>query len=513
LAALTQDRPGVARARPEADEIGPATELRSEAWPRIPTVLALAALAVAGLAAIAVPGTLVVVVAAAVAAALLGRLPALGPLPAAFAVVLAIPVGRGADVLAFEIAGLPLRPADAAIAVGLLGVLPHLRLPARGDRTVLALLGLFLATGIVALFVGLLADHALRDVFRDVRWWALYAVLGVALLARLTPASILRALDVGAGAFAVVAIATVVLPFIEGGLKDHALFYDRGTLRMQYANSVFLLPAIARVLDALMRRGGLLAAGWLLLLITALVLSLTRTSLLVMAVMAVMVVGVTVLAALIARDGRIRVTLLRAALAGGTTVAALVLGLGLAVAGVAVTGPPETTETGAPARPAGESPLDRVTFQSEDSNLESTVAAANGRMTTYRNALAVILDTPVLGAGMGSLVDVPFAYNQTRAHTIGKQPGVDNAYLTVGLKAGAIGVLMFAGLMLLPLLYAVRVPGLRRWFVPAWLAIGVLTMTQSFAVSNYGPFALGLLIAVPVLGYAATRGATARSHV
>jgi hypothetical protein len=38
------------------------------------------------------------------------------------------------------------------------------------------------------------------------------------------------------------------------------------------------------------------------------------------------------------------------------------------------------------------------------------------------------------------------------------------------------------------------------WFLAAWLAILALTMTQSFAVSGYGPFGIALLAALPFVG-------------
>jgi O-antigen ligase len=98
---------------------------------------------------------------------------------------------------------------------------------------------------------------------------------------------------------------------------------------------------------------------------------------------------------------------------------------------------------------------------------------------------------------------VAFAYNEARARNVGQQPGVDNAYLTVGIKSGVVGMTLFGALLLVPLWASMR-PALRRlrpWYLPTWLGIGVLTMTQGFAVSSYGPLALALLAAVPFLGY------------
>jgi O-antigen ligase len=109
---------------------------------------------------------------------------------------------------------------------------------------------------------------------------------------------------------------------------------------------------------------------------------------------------------------------------------------------------------------------------------------------------------------MGSLTDVGYAYSDARADTIGRAPGVDNAYLTVGLKAGIPGMIVFAALMLSTAWLALRRGGpMRRWFLPAWLGLLVLTMTQAFAASLYGPFVFGLLLVIPAL----VRGASRRA--
>jgi hypothetical protein len=37
------------------------------------------------------------------------------------------------------------------------------------------------------------------------------------------------------------------------------------------------------------------------------------------------------------------------------------------------------------------------------------------------------------------------------------------------------------------------------WFLPAWIGLMILSMTQAFAGSLYGPFVFALLIALPCL--------------
>ena len=65
----------------------------------------------------------------------------------------------------------------------------------------------------------------------------------------------------------------------------------------------------------------------------------------------------------------------------------------------------------------------------------------------------------------------------------------------------------------LGVLTALRGPRwLRAWLVPAWLGILAMTMTQSFATTGYGPFVLGLLAVLPLLGYTDRRDARARDQ-
>ncbi len=410
---------------------------------------------------------------------------------------LVIPWGRGADTLTFEIAGLPLRPHDAVIAIGMLGALPVLwqRRPRRS--VLLGLVVALLVLGASALVVGLLQGHPLRDVFRDIRWWAFYGAALLALFGATSRDRIVRGLLVGMTGFALLVVVAALLPAFPGGVKDQELLYDRGTLRMQFGNSAFLLPAIAYVAARVVERRGVRDTGWLLLLLSAVVLSLTRTSI----VAAVGVLGLVFVAYLIDRWARPRFwrgSVASALLLAAIAVGALVVGVSIDIAG---TPPPSQVATNDGTAP--EQPLDRILFQEDRSDLGSV--AGGGRFPSYRSAAAVILAHPLLGAGMGSLTDVGYAYSEARADTIGRAPGVDNAYLTVGLKAGIPGIVVFAALVLSTAWLALRRGGpMRRWFLPAWLGLMVLTMTQAFAGSLYGPFVFALLLVLPAL----TRGSS-----
>jgi hypothetical protein len=148
-----------------------------------------------------------------------------------------------------------------------------------------------------------------------------------------------------------------------------------------------------------------------------------------------------------------------------------------------------------PVRPS----LNRVFEETENAGLG---AQAGGRLTSYAYAFADVAESPLIGHGMGQQARVPWAWGGFRARSEGNQPGVDNAFLTVGLKAGAIGIAAFAAMLLWPLRQMAR-PSSRRmrvWFVPAWVALLGLTLIQSYAVSGYAPFALSLLVVLPALG-------------
>lgn len=440
----------------------------------------------------------------------------LGWLPAGLLVTIALPYGRGADVAPWMVAGYPLRPPDLAIGIALVGATVLLvrerarireRLSEPAARTFVAATLVLLAVGAMALGIGLLSDHAMRDVFRDVRWWGLYAAGLLAVVTGTSRANLQRGLLLGATALAVVVLVTAVGPAIEGGLKFSALTYDRGTLRMQFGNSVFLVPAVAYAVNATLRRPAVWRIGWLALLFSAQVLTLTRTSILVTGMVMLLVGGGQIL------TGRLRINRPAAWRATAAAVLAVAAGFSGAV-GISELGTPATwTVAGSTTNSKPENPLDRITFGDEQSGITVIVGsvASGGRFATYLNAMNVIVDAPVQGSGFGQLVDVRFAYNESRAHTIGKQPGVDNAYLTVALKAGALGVGALGALFVLPLVAAVRrsrrVP--RGWYVAGWLGILVLTITQSFAVSGYGPYGVALLAALPFIGYARTRRSAA----
>jgi O-Antigen ligase len=420
-----------------------------------------------------------------------------GVLGAATLLLLALPYDRAASNDLVRIASIPIRPHDLIVAIGVVASLPGiLRLRPSGTAVVL---GGFLALGVVAFVLGVLLGNAPRDILRDARWWFLYAA---GLLALGLPAArprILRGLLVGATIFAAVAVLVVLLPAFEDGLKYRALIYDKPVLRMQFGNSVFLIPATLYVAWRWFKRPAAWTTGWLLLLSAGVALSVTRV--LMLLTLGCLVVGV-IWWARRSPDG-----LRRGPAIIGMALAGMVLGLGVnllhPVAGALVGVEPPVEGGGL---------FDRLTFQGST----GAEAIGSGRFETYVEAMNRIRTSPVLGLGMGSLIDVDYEFGGVETATPGKSPLVDNAYLTVGLKAGAVGIAALAVLLLWPL------SAWRRrawdpvvlWLLPAWLGVLGLTMTQSFAVNGYSPFSLSLLIAVlGGLGYASTRRSRAADHM
>ena len=117
----------------------------------------------------------------------------------------------------------------------------------------------------------------MRDVLRDARWWALYGGGLLALMTGVTASALVRALLVGTTIFAALVVCVAVLPAFEDALKLRALEFDRGLLRMQFGNSTMLLATLAASVVATIRRPTRSRWAWVVLIATAIGLSLTRT--------------------------------------------------------------------------------------------------------------------------------------------------------------------------------------------------------------------------------------------
>lgn len=431
----------------------------------------------------------------------------LGPLPAALFVMLAMPVGRGSEVGLPRVLGdVPVRPHDLVpllgVGLSLPAVLRRLSRPRSIAWTAIVPLGVFVVVGVLAGAVGVAGDQALRDVIRDARWWAFYAIGIVALLAGTRRPAILRALIWGMTIYAAVLLIGLLMPMFHGGLKYGAYAYDP-RLRLHYGQAIFLLPAVAIVGASFVRRPQIDHAALLALLAAAVGVTLTRTLLSGVLGVAVLVAAWITWQAL-RRGGRdaLRTMAPRAALAVLAVAIGIGVGLGAYQFGITIWTPdwaygPAEPIRGAPTadRPTRPS-IERIFEDTQNAGLE---AQGGGRLASYAIAIRDIADAPLLGHGLGQQAEIPWAWGGFRARAPGSQPGVDNAYLTVGLKAGTVGIAAFTAMILWPLrqLWA---PGRRRmsgWFVPAWLALLGLMLLQSYAVSGYAPAALALLTVLP----------------
>ncbi len=435
----------------------------------------------------------------------------LGPLPAALFVALCLPVGRGAEIGLPRILGdVPLRAHDlvpmAGVVLAVPAVVRRVGRPGWIGMEIVPL-AVFAAVGVLALAVGLIGDQQMRDIFRDVRWWAFYGVGLIALLAGTPASAIQRGLVWGLTIYSALILIGLLMPLFHGGLKYGAYAYDP-RMRLHYGQAVLLLPAVALAVERFVRRPSLMGGSLIALLAAGISVTLTRTLL-------AGLIGVAVLAAAwtaveVARRSGARARL-RAAPALLAVLVGIGGGFGIYQAGVQIWVPDwaysaNPTDPGAgpteerPVRPS----LGRVFEDTENAGFSAQGA---GRLTSYAIAFVDEARSPVIGHGMGALARIPWAWGGFRAYTAGAQPGVDNAYLTVGLKAGAIGIAAFAAMMLWPLRQVMgrRLRRIRPWYVPAWLGILGLTMIQSFAVSGYAPFALALLVVIPGAATAAHR--------
>lgn len=463
--------------------------------------------------------TPVSIVLAGIAVVLLAAHPTLGPLGAAAVVMLTLPYDRAANGYLPRIANIPIRTQDIAVAVGLLLCLPSIRLrrPRAGFGS--WLLVAFLAIGAVAVVIGFLRGNDARDILRDARWWFLYGSgLVLLFLPATARAQVVRGVLIGALAFAVVVILAAVVPAAPGGIKERSVEFDFGLLRLQFGNSVFLLFPLAWSARAWVR-GRTVAIVPLALASVALMLTLTRTLMLVSAAVVLMVIAIRLLDMYLhRRSGRPWSSFARMGAAVAVLPLALAMALGIIVFADAtstisiLSGQGTTTPgIGANGQP-GEDPFGRVTFGNAQSGFGSI---AGGRLTTYSRAFAIMAADPVAGSGMGATVVAEYVFGGETFATPGRLPNVDDAYLTAGMKAGFPAMIVLALLLLWPALVALRYlrgRTSRIWWLPAWLGILALTVTQSFATTGYGPFLLGMLVVIFGRGYASTSRRPAEAH-
>jgi O-antigen ligase len=486
-------------------------------------LVGVASLLVAEASVLLFPPTIVPIALAAVATALLALDRRLGALGAALLVVVALPFGRASDLDPVHIGSVPVHPQDVAIGVGLLLALPAVATRVRAvlrSREPLSLsraelvrhlptvvVYAFLAAGLFALGLGVAHKNDMQDILRDARWWALYGAILIALWRPGRFAPLVRGLIAGSILFACVILLTAILPDFSGALKDRALQYDWGALRLQFTNDVFLVPALAFATFQAMRRPGAASLACVALFTCAITLSLTRTSMLVGA-------GVIALVAVVVAWQLVgRRQFMRLGLSLGRVVVVAAAGMVLALSILILLPnsimPAANSTTSKPG--TSTSPISRITFTDPSSNVDAIEA---GRFAAYRKAVSMIARAPVGGSGLGALVYLGTNFGDSDPSKPGFAAGVDDAYLTVAMKAGIIGLLPFAALMFIPFaaMWSRRWRRLWQWYVPAWLGLMGLAVTQSYAVSGYGPFALALLLVVPILSYRSSSASRAAAQ-
>jgi len=400
---------------------------------------------------------------------------------------------------------------DAIALIGIVASLPAAATTLMGRRRIessaVVPLAVFAAVGLLALGVGVIGDNAMRDVVRDARWWAFYAIGLLAVIAGTPRAAVMRALLWGLTIYATVILIGLLMPVFNGGLKWYAYSYDP-RMRLHYGQAIFLIVAIAYAVRRLTIRPTWPAFALTALFAAAIGVTLTRTLLLGVVGVALVTAVAVAYEARHRAGSRLTPLLLPIARASLPAVLATVVGVGggfsAYVVGIQIWKPvgsaPASGRGAIPdAPPEGRPVLENFQRVFGDNPSSGVAAQAGGRLVSYGAAFVDASEAPILGHGLGRLIEVPWAWGGVRAHTEGSQPGVDNAYLTVGIKAGALGIAAFIAMLLWSLRLAWRHRRMRTWYVPAWLVILGLALTQSFAVSGYAPFVLSVLVVLPAL--------------
>jgi hypothetical protein len=489
-------------------------------------LIGVALLAIAAAMYIVMPPGLLTIALAAAAWVAFRADPGLGPIPGALVVVLALPYDRAADAGLLRVGGIPVRPHDVVIGLALVAaLLTFRRFP---WTTGVRLLALWLLVGLAALVLGVAAGQEARDVLRDARWWGLYAA-GLVWAGQHRPlAPILRATLIGLAIFSLLAVAIALLPTFPNGTKERALIFDGGVLRMQFGPTTFLLVPIAYWASRVGAfRRWTAPSAWLGLALLGLGLSVTRVSI-ATALGVLILVGLAIVLGTRPWGFGVRRAfgVANIAVAGlGLAFIVNILGIRVHEAGVAAQPPPATAPaspsvagalpaaSGAAAASASAAPtpspeatpsptpvavpLPQDPWVRFIPDVATFVLGMQARFASYANAIGVIGESPLIGRGLGQLVDVDYDFTVVDFATPGKLPNVDNAYLTIAMKAGLVGVVAFAALVLGPAWRLLtRVPRrARRFLLPAWIGLLVLTMSQSYAVIGHSPFVLGILIA------------------
>lgn len=328
----------------------------------------------------------------------------------------------------------------------------------------------------VALFVGVVNGHEVWDLFRDARNAALWLMLPIAWVELSTERRIRTALGVITAGTLLYAAAITVVSFLPDTQWPRSVILDhwRGSARIYFHNHFVFLTVLPLVTTYAIAGHRFSARMWRALpapmIVWATWASMTRS--LIVLVPAMACFAVLALSVMHRERGRIRrpVSVMIAAL--------LAFGIGW-----------KAIETMRPSSvPDGDSAVARR-FSALGSDPTEKDVSLKGRVQSYHLAFEQGGESPTYGHGLGTLLRVPWA-NQLggpgNTRTKGFQPAVDNAPLTVLVKAGALGLVASAWLLLcvvwLQLSAILRARGaLDRLWIPVALlsgTLGILAISQ-----------------------------------
>lgn len=329
----------------------------------------------------------------------------------------------------------------------------------------------------LSVFVGVVNGHATWDLFRDLRNAALWLMLPVAWVELSTERRIRAALGVIVAGSLLYAVAACVVSTLTDTTWPRSVILDhwRGSARIYFHNH-FVFVTVLPLVTGYAIAGRSLASRFLRaapapLLIWATWVSITRSLIVLVPAVALLTAGVLVLTS--RNRGR-----------WWRPVSAMVAAVVVAAVGY------QAIETARP-RPAvtvADSDVARR-FSALSSDPTKKDVSLKGRVRSYRFAFEDAAVSPTFGHGMGALLRVPWA-NQLggpgSTRKKGYQPAVDNAPLTVLVKAGALGFLAAAWLLLAILwlqaraIFAARGAVERLWIPSALLAgtLGMIAVSQ-----------------------------------
>ena len=143
--------------------------------------------------------------------------------------------------------------------------------------------------------------------------------------------------------------------------------------------------------------------------------------------------------------------------------------------------------------------LERLARVEEDL-LDGTMT---GRTTIWAAGVEVFVNSPIVGVGVG-------AYARAIEPILGRYAGAHNAFWSVAVTSGLVGLVLFAGMFMITLTGVLANPDRRTEYLVLFAALVVTMMPSNYENSKFVWFVLALLSSArPVMLHAGARAPTA----